>query len=658
MRLINRVRQLALLRIPCMDSSKLDRREGGSVPSRQRSRFAGRLAIGILSLTTLVSFGSRSFAEDLPRAARMFPEQTQAFVALPDSERFLANWSKTELGKLAADARLRDFWESQQEEIKLRLASAGWQLSLRIDDLAEVSTGQAAMGWIARPTVTEKPYSVGLIVDVAGRDAQVDKFLAKIRTEMQERKASGKAIDHQGVTIQHYVLPKLPNDTRARDSYFAVARGQFVASDDLLTIQELLDAQTTPRTDSLEASPLYTKVQSRIVRDSHPIEIEYFVQPIGFGKLVRSITGKQAKGQVDILKLLEGQGFDRILCAAGSIQLAKSDLDMHHQGFILREEELPASVQILDFPNEPALIPPAWINVNSAGVLGFSWNFKDAFPKFKNLVDAYLGSEQFEGILDGIKNDPTGPQIDIPAEVLPYIGNEFYAVSEIVEPITPESKRTLIFVKLDDPENKLTNVLNRYSKTEVGSSIEDVGDYRVWKFSNDEGEEEIIEFNSGGTKKEEEDEEKPLLNNWAVSIVDGYFVFASNPEAIYSVLGNAQNKAQLGDFEKQDDVQKARAIQKKLSTNNGLSFSEIDLAERSFEMQYELFRAGILPQSRSLLAIIAERVLKTDKAKPQALQGNALPPFAEVKDFFTPTGMVVRTEKDGWGIDGFVLGKK
>jgi len=59
-----------------------------------------------------------------------------------------------------------------------------------------------------------------------------------------------------------------------------------------------------------------------------------------------------------------------------------------------------------------------------------------------------------------------------------------------------------------------------------------------------------------------------------------------------------------------------------------------------------------------LMAIIAERVFKTDKSKPQEIQGEKLPPYEQVKEFFTPRGMIVRTEKDGWGIDAFILGKK
>lgn len=601
-----------------------------------------------------------AISQELPKAIDLLPASTQAFTALPKSSEFIKNWRETQLGQLADDERMKDFWSNQQEELRRRLAAAGWQLSLKIEDLENLCSGQAALGLISRPEVTEKPFSLALIVDVADRAEELEKFFQRVGIEMESQKGVLKKIDANGVEVKHYSIPKLSADGRARDSYFAVSKNQLLISDDLRSIQELIEAQSNPREDSLAKSELYTKIQQRIVRDEHTAEIEYFVKPLGLGKLLRSISAQKGKKQVDLLKLLEDQGFGSILAAAGSVQLAKEDLDMHHQGFVLREEELPESVQILDFPNQKALVPPPWISAGSASVMGFSWNFTEAFPKLRGIVDAYIGDAQFDEILEQIKNDPQGPQIDIRKEILPHIGQEFYTVTEIIEPITPDSKRSLICIKLNDPENKLYGVLNRYSKSEPGSSIEDVGDYRIWKFSNDEEEEEVIEFNNPGNKNanEEDDEEKPLLNKWGVCIVDGYFVFASNPESLVQVIENAKNQAIHGDFEKLSSVQSVRAMQEKLLSAEGQSFSEIDLADRSAEMQYELFRQGILPQSRSLMAIIAERILKTDKSKPQEFQGSKLPPYEQVKHFFTPRGFVVRSEKDGWGIDAFILGKK
>ncbi|MFN5915856.1 MAG: hypothetical protein ACK48K_03810, partial [Planctomycetota bacterium] len=228
----------------------------------------------------------------------------------------------------------------------------------------------AALGLISRPEVTEKPFSLALIVDVADRAEELEKFFQRVGIDMESQKGVLKKIDANGVEVKHYSIPKLSADGRARDSYFAVSKNQLLISDDLRSIQELIEAQSNPREDSLAKSELYTKIQQRIVRDEHTAEIEYFVKPLGLGKLLRSISAQKGKKQVDLLKLLEDQGFGSILAAAGSVQLAKEDLDMHHQGFVLREEELPESVQILDFPNQKALVPPPWISAGSASVMG------------------------------------------------------------------------------------------------------------------------------------------------------------------------------------------------------------------------------------------------------------------------------------------------
>ncbi|MFN6164452.1 MAG: hypothetical protein ACK57G_11870 [Planctomycetota bacterium] len=602
-----------------------------------------------------------SASDGLRKASEMFSSETQAFVCLPSSKTFLDNWEQTELGKFASDEQLKDFWTSQQESIRKRFSESGWQLNVKFEDLTSICSGQAAMGWIARPAVTEKPFSLGVIIDILGNESQVDELLARIGKEMEDLKAESKKIPLGDLQVTHYRMPKSDADIRPKESFYVVSAGQLFAADDLVTIEEFVQAQKNAPAESLSNSRLYQQVHARIIRDRHEAELEYFVRPLGFGRLLRSVSGKNPRGQVDILKLLQDQGFESLLCAAGSVQFNKEDLDMHHQGFVLREEEVSRSVQILDFPNQPALSPPSWIDPKTASVLGFSWNFGEAFPKFEGMVDGYLGEEKnFERILESIKDDVQGPQIDINKEVIPLMGTQFFVITEIEEPITPESKRSLICVKLNDPQDKFKGILDRYSKTEPGSKLEDVGNYRMWKFLTQEIEEETLDFDGPGTKKgsKEEDEDKPLLDQYAITLIDGWFVFASNPESLAKVIERASQPIANSEFEALPDVQACRAMQQKLLAGSEMSFSEVDLSERSFEMQYELFRQNILPQSRSMLALIAERLLKTDKSKPQQLQGGKLPPFQQVKQFFTPAGMVVRTEKDGWGFDGFILGKR
>ncbi|MFY7877626.1 MAG: hypothetical protein ACOVQM_19370, partial [Pirellula sp.] len=429
---------------------------------------------GWILVMTLASFQERSlFAMDdkpLTPAAKMLPEETQAMVVLPDSERFLNTWNRTELGKLAADPRMKPFWEGQNQEIQGRLQEAGLQLSLDFDDLGDIAGGQSAIAWIVRPSIADKPFSVALIMDVAGRNAPAQDFLKKVDTQLQSKGAVAKSLDVSETTVTQYLTPKIAGEPRARESYYVLSKDQMIATDDFLTIKELLAAQDGTRKNSLADSTLFQSVQSKINNDGEAPEIEYFVRPIGFAKLLRSISGKPSNNQADVLKILEGEGFAGIQCVAGNIQISSDSFDFFHNGFVMATPPLSRSVQILDFPNLDKLIPPTWINKESASVLSFSWNLKDAFPKFDGIVDAYVGKDTFKAVTDGIRTDPNGPQIDIIKDVLPYTSSEFHVVTEIVKPIGPLSKRSMVFLKLNDPDQKLPKVLEKYGKSEPNAT--------------------------------------------------------------------------------------------------------------------------------------------------------------------------------------------
>ncbi|MBU6239215.1 MAG: hypothetical protein KGQ51_15450, partial [Planctomycetes bacterium] len=119
-------------------------------------------------------------SEGLPKASAMFPAETEAFVCLPNSKAFLDNWEETELGKFAADEQLKNFWNSQQVTIKKRFSELGWEVSVQFEDLTKICSGQAAIGWVSRTSVAEKPFSLGVVIDIRGKDSEVDELLARI----------------------------------------------------------------------------------------------------------------------------------------------------------------------------------------------------------------------------------------------------------------------------------------------------------------------------------------------------------------------------------------------------------------------------------------------------------------------------------------------
>lgn len=627
----------------------------------------------VLAATIGVSSSLVQAVDTVP-ATKMFPASTQALVRVPDTARFVDAWAKTQFGKLATDSKLQNFWNSQRDDIRGRLSEAGWQLSVDIEDIEAIADGQTAFGWIARDG--EKPYSVAAVVDIGSRELQADEFLKRVAKELKAREASESKVKIADVDITRYQWPSPANPKVLLQSYYVIHKGQLIATDDERTMKELLEAQSGTKSDSLSDSKTFQEATSKLP-EVKEVDIEYFVNPLGMVKLLREVGGRPKKNQPDILKLLTDQGFGAVRCITGNLDFASEQHDMVHNGFIKLEQPIEEPVKILTFPNVEAFEVPSWLSTGSASITAFSWDLKEAFPRFKYLVDGYVNSPgTFESMIDGIKTDIQGPQIDIVKEVLPLLSTQYFIVTEITEPITPDSKRSLVAVKLNDPDGKFAEIVDRYGSNEPQGQPLDVPDtkYRIWSFMNETDDVEVeLDFAAGTKKaaaakeekgKENEDEkesaedevEEPLLDQWAISVVDGYFLFASDAELLLETIKRV--KADDQSLFKEADVVRANEVIQKLLGKDSHSMMQIDRTDKSFEMQYELFREGQLSSSRSVAAAILDRILdpkKKNKDKQQKIKGDALPPFAEIRSYFMPAGTVSTTSEDGWLLQSFIL---
>lgn len=623
------------------------------------------LAVGMATNFLSNAFSDHLLADEFVPASKMLPASTQALISLPNTPKFIELWNQTQLGKLAMNDKLVPFWETQRQELLNRLSDAGWQLSLQAEDLEQLAAGQTSVAWIAREGA--KGYSIALIIDIADRNTEAESFLKRIDKQFADKKSITKKWEHNGAKITQYLLESVTNEKRQIESNYVVHNGQLIVADDEATIKELLDAQSGQKQDSLAADELYKTAHARVEADGAP-EVDYFVRPLGLAKLFRTIGGRTPKGSQDLLKLIEGQGFGAIECAIGHVHLSEAEYDIFHHGFIKLQRPVKKAVEILDFPNVENLIPPVWLSKDSATVMGFSWNIKDAFMKFEPIVDGYLDPDRpgtFSEILEGIRDDIQGPQIDIAKEVLPFLSNEFFISTEISKPITTDSKRSLVLLKLNDPDKKLNRVIDRYGQNEANGTPTDYdnGKYRIWSFKNEDEPEIELDFGGGSVSSgdDEEEIEEPLLDHWAISIVEGYFVFGSDAELIIDLIERIKANPETSEFLEQADVARVAQVIESASASTPVSAIQINRSDIAFEMQYELFREGQLNASRSIMASLLDRLLdpKTkNRDREQRIKGSDLPPYDTIRQYFMPSGNVVQTADDGWTVQSFVLRKE
>jgi hypothetical protein len=79
---------------------------------------------------------------------------------------------------------------------------------------------------------------------------------------------------------------------------------------------------------------------------------------------------------------------------------------------------------------------------------------------------------------------------------------------------------------------------------------------------------------------------------------------------------------------------------------------------------FDLIRAGKMPQSKSMLGKLLNKVLTTEDEKKQGVprhqrvNGANLPEFEAVRRYFGPHAAVVRSDKDGWFVTSVLLNKE
>lgn len=604
---------------------------------------------------------------DTKPAYQLIPGNAQAVVWIPDGDELAERWSRTQLAKLAEDPAVRPFFEDQRQAIEDRLIEAGWRLNVRPQDLSQHLNGQLAIAWLSVESSPRKPFALALLADVED-DAILNRaLLDQIDIQLKPRQPAKTELVHEGVRIVKYTMPKRPGQLLAEDSYYAIAQGQFVATDDEQLVKDLIDRVQSPEIAEgmLNGEADFVESRAKLSFDGDA-QIEYFVRPIGFAKVLRAIAGKRSKSSTDILAVLENQGFTAIRAVSGEITLGQELLDMQHHGFVLADMPLPLSAAILDFPNKSSDDIPNFVGESVSSFLATNWNAGEAFWKVEGLVDALAGTEGvFKNVIEGIKKDPNGPRIDILADVLPQFTNDIFSVSDSkTGKAEIDSRRNLIALKVKDTE-AMRRVVDRAMMNEPDAEVVEFQGKSIWKVVHRE-DEEVVDLGSdfgefgapaGGNAPAPP---APLLSNWAITVEDGYLMFASHPEMIEEAIVQL-SAGTPSPLLKQVDFQRLKAAMVRFFGDEPVSTRQIVRNSLAYRVQYELFREGKLKESQSMLASILDRLLDKDseiRGETQRVDGKNLPPFETIAPFLQPGGFIIRSTDEGWMFGGILLSDK
>lgn len=638
-----------------------------------------RFFVGLLLTFASVSAVSTSLEAALP-ADQLLPSTTKGVVLIPDFDLLESQFNKTQLGQLMADPVMKPFADDLKRQLSEKWTKNNERLGLTWDDVSEVPSGEIGMGLIKASET--KGVSV-IVADVTGKADEADALLAKVHKNLTEKKATLSKRQMAGLEVLVYTHQQ-QGDNLVETAVFAFHReqGQLIATDDVDEMGKILARYNGQSTDRLADAKSYQIVMERCARDAGPLqpEIRWFVEPFGYIDAVRSrFIDKDASTGQDMHAILKAEGFDAIQGVGGYVNFFDGTHDILHRTMVYapaveREpgdtstDKYNLAARMMNLINGKNHQPPVWIPRQLATFSSLNADLKNAFEYSKTLVNRMANDPIFEDVLASLKNDPSGPQIDIRKDLVAHLGQRVMLVSDYELPITPQSEQLAILIEVTDPEAvKVT--IDKLMGSDPNAKREVVGEgdhqHILWNTIKEKDEEldileidfdefEPIEVDDEATAKKEE----KALPTQAMAVAHGYLITGTHPALIRRMLQQVDKRQTL---DGSIDFQMVRQSLDRLGATE-TSVRTFSRTDEEYRPTYELMRQGKMPESDTMLGKLLNQMLGDDEddesVREQQIDGTKLPEFQIVRRYLGPAGIYVQSEDAGWFATGVFLSKE
>lgn len=645
-----------------------------------------RLVFQLLFLIGFCAGGPQLLAQDATpaktykTAIELLPDTVAGLVRVPNLPRFCKAWEETSLGKLVNDEAMQPFIESQRERAKNYLEAFDNKVGVRPEDLYEIASGELVISWLPFPNDKRRPFALCVIADIRGRTQQAETAIKKLDEDLKVAGWLRKDIEHQGQTVRIYNTEPKPGQLKVEQVVISLDKTRLIAADRDLVVTDLLDTiagenDSEPIVKLEEFQNVLKKSSQAILEPvktgGGTIAIEWFARPFQMARILRESLDVDRGNQVDIVKLLENQGFDAIKAAGGIIALAGEKYQFLHRGAILappvtdKPSKYELAAKMLQFENVPLAPIPSWVHPDAASFSRINLRFEEMFWASETLLNEAFGDEIFKDIIEGIRDDEDGPQIDIAKNVLPNLDDQLILVTDNTLPSELNSERMLIAIRISNAE-AIGKAISKAMEVEPDASIMDaVPGVDIWRVQRGGDDDELDEDLFGdldiGLGDEEIEESPPLLDHWAIAMIDKganseapYLMFSNDPDLLVSAANRIRSgeKVGLGN----DPEIKAIVTSLKELGCNAPAMDRVVRTKLSLRAKYNLLREGKLKDSDSVLSSFYRRFLEDQEADAEeGINATDLPPLSVIDKYLPSGGGFSQTTEDGWSLTGFLL---
>ena len=606
------------------------------------------------------------------RGVDLLPESTAGMVEIPELPAFCDAWQQTQIGQLLASPEMQPFLDEQRERATTYFESLDRKIGLKPQDLYDIASGEVVLAWLSFKEDKRRPYALCVIADIRGMKEAADAAAKQIDEDLKAGGATRNDVKYGDETIRVYRTKPKPGQLKIEEIALTWNEDRFIAADRDAVVQDVLDVVAGKKaTKAFSDRESYTKVMtdaSQAIAQANEQKAtrcwSWYAEPFEMGRILREVFEYDRRDDLDVIELLERQGFGVIEAVGGVGVVAGERFDVLHRGVVLAPGKLTKAARMLQATNENRAAIPGWLTPDTGAFYRLNWDLEAAFWAAESLVNDALGEDLFRPMIEGIRDDPEGPQIDIAKDFLPNLDNEVILVTDNTMPAGPESDRMLVALRIQNSD-VVAKVVEKAMEVEPDATKLDIKEFDVWRVERGESDTDDIDAQLAalGFEEEIEDEEAaPLLNHWAIAVVKGqngadYLMFSSHAELLIKLGKRVQSGEVKDGFADTEGTKQIVAALDQLGAKQ-VTFDGVFHPSISLRARYELLRKGELKDSDSLIANLLRRVVDEDEeGDPDPLQAGKLPPFEKIQQFLTSGGSFWQKTPSGWSMTGFLMAK-
>jgi hypothetical protein len=478
-----------------------------------------------------------------------------------------------------------------------------------------------------------------------------------------------------GIEVVEYDVPIKKGAKKRFKAYLFSHDNQLFAADHHEVVKQLIEALMGQAQHSLADVKSFREIIDRCQNDAAGIapHVRWFVDPIGYAEVVRDAAAATRKRKrSDMTAAMKAQGFGAVRGVGGLLTFAAEQYEILQNAYIYApalakagEEKYELAARMLAQSIPDPLAVPAFVPDNVSSFVAGAWDIQKSFEYIDTMVDEIAGEEGFfDDLIDSLKNDPNGPQIDIEEDLVAHLGNHVVAYTDAQMPVTPTSERMLLAIELTDAEAMKASI-KKALQTDPDARPMKHNEHIIWEIINEDEESVELEIEGAGefgdipTYEDEFADEggalEALWSNAAISVVKGHLIIASHTDMVIELIERGTNAPCLSDEADYKAIMTALAEVNDDDHNCIRLFSR---ADRELRTSYELIRQGKMPESEGLIGRLLNALLapkEKNATREQEIDGSKMPAFAEIERHLGPLGIYCRPEEEGWYIAGVAV---